>query len=65
MERWVCCVTENVKKGLPLTRKNLKFEEGRSKVTLRSLKEDILWVFPLKDEAVLIAVLKNWGKKVI
>jgi hypothetical protein len=30
-------VIEQVKKGLPLTRKNRKFEEGISKVTLRSL----------------------------
>jgi hypothetical protein len=37
IERGVGCVTENVKKGLPLTRKNLKFDEGISKVTLRSL----------------------------
>jgi hypothetical protein len=37
IERGVGCVTENVEKGLPLTRKNLKFDEGISKVTLRSL----------------------------
>jgi hypothetical protein len=37
IERGVGCVTEIVKKGLPLTRKKVKFEEGISKVTLRSL----------------------------
>ena len=37
--------TEHVRNGLPLTRKNLKFEEGKSKVTLRSLKEEIKWGF--------------------
>lgn len=37
MERWVSCVTEKVTKGLPLTRKNLRLEDGMSKVTLRSL----------------------------
>lgn len=33
--------TEQVMKGLPLTRKNLRLEEGKSRVTLRSLKEEI------------------------
>jgi hypothetical protein len=42
MERGVGLVTEKVKKGLPLTRKNLKFEDGISNVTLRSLKEEII-----------------------
>jgi len=39
MERGVDSVTEKVKKGLPLTRKKVRLEEGISKVTLRSLKE--------------------------
>ena len=34
-------VTDVATKGLPLTRKNLRFEEGMPKVTLRSLKEEI------------------------
>jgi hypothetical protein len=42
MERGVGFVTETVKNGLPLTRKKLRFEEGISKVTLRSLYEDIM-----------------------
>lgn len=33
---------EPVKKGEPRTRKNLRLG-GRSKVTLRSLKDDIMW----------------------
>ena len=37
--------TEHVRNGLPLTRKNLKLEEGKSKVTLRSLREEIKCVF--------------------
>jgi len=34
-------LTEKVMKGLPLTRKNLRLEEGKSRVTPRSLKEEI------------------------
>lgn len=37
--------TEQVRNGLPRTRKNLRLEEGMSKVTLRSLKEEITWLF--------------------
>lgn len=37
MEMGVLAVTEAVKKGLPLTRKKRRFEEGRSRVRLRSL----------------------------
>lgn len=37
MERGLGSVTDTVKKGLPLTRKKLRFDEGISKVTLRSL----------------------------
>ena len=41
MERDVGFVTEAVIKGLPLERKNLRFEEGLSKVTPRSLYDEI------------------------
>lgn len=34
-------LTEQVMKGLPLTRKNLRLDEGKSRVTPRSLKEEI------------------------
>ena len=37
IERQVGLVTEAVIKGLPLIRKNLRFDEGMSKVTPRSL----------------------------
>lgn len=37
--------TKQVTKGLPLTRKNLRLEEGKSSVTPRSLKEEIKCVF--------------------
>ena len=33
--------TEQVMKGLPLTRKNLRLEEGKSRVTPRSLKDEM------------------------
>ena len=33
--------TENVINGLPLTRKNLRLEEGKSRLTPRSLNEEI------------------------
>ena len=41
IERDVGDVTEAVIKGLPLERKNLRLEEGMSKVTLRSLYDEI------------------------
>ena len=41
IERDVGDVTEAVIKGLPLERKNLRFEEGMSKVTPRSLYDEI------------------------
>ena len=41
MERDVGVFTDAVRNGLPLTRKNFRLEEGMSKVTLRSLKEEI------------------------
>jgi hypothetical protein len=37
--------TEQVRNGLPRTRKNLRFEEGKSRVTLRSLEEEIVCIF--------------------
>ena len=37
--------TEQVRNGLPRTRKNLKLEKGKSRVTLRSLWEEIMCVF--------------------
>ena len=43
MERDVGDVTETVRKGLPLERKNLRLEEGMSKVTPRSLYDEITW----------------------
>jgi hypothetical protein len=62
MERGVGFVTEKVKKGLPLTRKNLKFEEGMSKVTLRSLKEEITcFSFPFgRVEDMVRSGWKTW-----
>lgn len=43
-----------VKKGLPRTRKNRRLLEGRSKVTLRSLKAEILCrVLEIADGLVL------------
>jgi len=41
IERDVEEVTEAVIKGLPLERKNLRLEEGISKVTPRSLNDEI------------------------
>lgn len=35
--------TEQVRNGLPLTRKNRRLEAGRSKVTLRSSYEETTW----------------------
>lgn len=35
--------TEKVRYGLPLTKKNRRFEEGRSRMIPRSLKEEITW----------------------
>ncbi|KAM1767405.1 hypothetical protein ACFX12_045497 [Malus domestica] len=43
IEREVALETEHVMNGLPRTRKKLRLEEGKSNVTLRSLKEEILW----------------------
>ncbi|KAM1429167.1 hypothetical protein ACFX2I_045394 [Malus domestica] len=43
IEREVELETEQVMNGLPRTRKKLRLEEGKSNVTLRSLKEEILW----------------------
>jgi hypothetical protein len=37
--------TEQVRNGLPRTRKNLRLEEGKSRVTLRSLEEEIVCIF--------------------
>lgn len=41
MESGVRLVTDTVTKGLPLTRKNRRLDKGMSKVTPRSLKEEI------------------------
>jgi hypothetical protein len=57
--------TEQVRNGLPRTRKNLMLEEGMSRVTLRSLWEEIKcvflasgWVF---SEAEMVrSALKIW-----
>lgn len=44
MERSVAVVrVEKVTKGLPRTRKKRR-EGGRSRVTLRSLKEEMMWL---------------------
>lgn len=51
MESGVGVFTDAVTKGLPLTRKNLRLEEGMSKVTLRSLKEEIT-CFPCESGLV-------------
>ena len=37
--------TEQVKNGLPRMGKNLRMEEGKSRVTLRSLEEEIVCIF--------------------
>jgi len=55
MESDVGHVTEAVTKGLPLTRKKLRFEEGMSKVTLRSLKEEMTCL-ACKPGVVLVSV---------
>lgn len=65
MKSGVGQVTDPVTKGHPLTRKNLRFEEGISKVTLRSLKEEITcFVFEPgvvlhSEEAIVISGLKT------
>lgn len=57
-----------VRKGLPRTRKNRRFDEGMSRVRLRSLKEEITWGF-CESGAVFSAAetvrsaLKIWYKK--
>jgi len=43
IERDVEDVTEAVIKGLPLERKNLRLEEGMSKVRPRSLWDEMTW----------------------
>lgn len=59
MESGVRPVVDAVTKGLPLTRKNLRLEEGMSNVTLRSLKEEITclscesWLVLLEEEMVI------------
>jgi hypothetical protein len=57
--------TEQVRNGLPWTRKNLRLEEGNSKVTLRSPWEEIMcvflasgWVF--SEAEMLRSSLKIW-----
>lgn len=57
--------TAQVRNGLPRTRKNLRLEEGRSRVTLRSLKEEITCVFcesgRVFSKAVMVrSALKVW-----
>lgn len=36
-------ITLQVRKGLPLTRKNRRLLDGKSRVTLSSLKEEMTW----------------------
>lgn len=58
--------TEQVRNGLPRTRKNRRLEEGYSRVMLRSLNAEItclsrgfgFWVFEMVRSA-----LKTWYKK--
>lgn len=69
MESGVGHVTDAVTKGLPLTRKNLRFEEGMSKVTLRSLKEEITCfgcepgLVLLSEEEMVMSGLKTCDMK--
>lgn len=56
--------TEQVTKGLPLTRKNLRFEDGKSTVTLRSLKDEILWLFCESGDSLFGAEIVKSGLKV-
>ena len=62
MERGVESATKKVKKGLPLARKKVRFEEGISKVTPRSLKE-VTTCFSLEvfvEEVMVRSALKTW-----
>lgn len=64
IEMEVLFETEQVRNGLPRTRKNLRLEEGNSRVMLRSLKEEMtclscgFWVLEMVRSA-----LKTWYKK--
>lgn len=62
MERAIGLETSQVTKGLPRTRKKRRLEEGKSNVTLRSLKEDIRWLVGF-CEAVAAEMVRS-GMKV-
>lgn len=64
----VLVATEQVRNGLPRTRKKRRLEEGRSKVRLRSLKEEIIWFFcelglVFSEAEMVRSGLKIWYKK--
>ena len=68
MERAVWAETAQVRKGLPRTRKKRRLEEGRSRVTLRSLKEDTMWrlcesAWVLSEAEMVRSALKIWWVK--
>lgn len=58
--------TEQVTKGLPRTRKKRRLEEGKSRVTLRSLNEEILcvsWELEFCEAEMVRSSMKIWYRK--